>query len=577
MEFITSGISSPLGRPVSLASFTLDAKTWPTDPRPFRVTNLIIHLVNGLLVFLLTRVIFSVGQTRKTADLLALIAVVIWILHPLLVSTTAYIIQRMTLLSALFTLSGLLCYAYGRKRLAVAPLAGWVLIGAGMGVFGLLAVLSKESGVLLPFYALAIEFTVFRQIDIGRRHKHALLTILWLPLAAIAAYVLLGWDETLTAFEFRPFELHERILTQFAVLLDYLWRIVVPSLSGLGVIHDDFPVSRGLLDPVATLVNIVIVLGLIGVALFVRKKMPVVSLGILWFFVGHSLEAGPFSLELYFEHRNYLPLLGPVIAVCSLLPLAKPSVRRLLALPLAVFVLLEIFVTWQAATTWSSEDRLMQTAVAEHPNSMRAQQFVVNSYILHGQYEPALRAQQLLLQKYPRQASISMSILNLRCILGVLTAEQVEETLGYLEHSEYDRLVVGYLGPLISNAETGACGEFGFRELDAVFDALLRAPKLASNEVRGAVHYHKGITYYKSARLDEALAQLDLSYEENPDIDVLINQIVWLLNADRADDAERYLRLARAHETGRFWQRNYREADLNTLQQLVDQIRTSPR
>ena len=43
LRFITSGTADPLGRPVALASFLLDANDWPSEPLPFKRTNLLIH------------------------------------------------------------------------------------------------------------------------------------------------------------------------------------------------------------------------------------------------------------------------------------------------------------------------------------------------------------------------------------------------------------------------------------------------------------------------------------------------------------------------------------------------------
>ena len=190
---------------MSLASFTLDGQTWPTDPRPFRVTNLVIHLVNGILIFFLVRLIFSTTHDRERAERLALLCAALWLLHPLLVSTTAYVVQRMAQLSALFTLAGLICYVLGRKRLSERPRSGWTWIIAGMGICGLLAVLSKENGILLPLYALTIELTVFGSTAPGRRHRKALIVMLCAPLLALLAYFALRWETTVAGFEFRSF------------------------------------------------------------------------------------------------------------------------------------------------------------------------------------------------------------------------------------------------------------------------------------------------------------------------------------------------------------------------------------
>lgn len=574
LEFITSGRSGPLGRPLSLASFTLDGQTWPTDPRPFRITNLIIHLVNGVLLFLVSRAIFSTSHTRETADNLALLCTTLWLLHPLLVSTTAYVIQRMTQLSCLFTLTGLLCYIRGRNYLPKAPIRGWIWIVGGMGLSGALALLSKENGILLPFYALVLEVTIFSSIAINARNRNTLLALLCLPLIAVVAYLMLNWDNTLLGFELRPFALQERLLTQAVVLIDYLRQIGLPQLSGLGIIHDDYPLSRGLFDPVATVFSFLAITALLVVALRYRKRWPLVSLGILWFFAGHSLEAGPFALELYFEHRNYLPLLGPLIAISSLLPLWSPKLRRLLPLILILFISMESFLTWQAATTWGNEERFTQTALVEHPNSLRAQEYIANRYVFQRRYSDALATREVLAEKYPDHVPTKMSILNLRCVLDILTEEQIQTTLEFLERSGYHRETVGFLAPLTSNAASNTCSALGFAEVQELFDALLRSSfAFADENMRGALYYHKGVAYRTAGDLDKALEQLDLSYATNSEIDIRLIQIAWLFGADRVDDAERYLRLAQQHGNGHIWKSKTREAELEILQQRIDQTR----
>jgi hypothetical protein len=56
-----------------------------------------------------------------------------------------------------------------------------------------------------------------------------------------------------------------------------------------------------------------------------RKRFPIVAFAVLWFLVGHSLESTVFPLEIIHEHRNYLPALGPLLALTYLLLFALPS------------------------------------------------------------------------------------------------------------------------------------------------------------------------------------------------------------------------------------------------------------
>lgn len=575
LEFIATPRSGPLGRPLSLASFTLNASTWPTDPRPFRITNLVIHLVNGMLIFLFTRRIFSIYQHPLTADKLALMCTAMWLLHPLLVSTTAYIVQRMTMLCTLFTLAGLLCYLRGRSQLPRFPFRGWLWIIGGMSGFGLLALLSKESAILLPLYALTIELTVFGSIKTNSRHRTWLLAMLVIPLVVSISVVVAGWDSISSGFEFRSFTLAERLMTEAVVVVDYLGQIVAPRLSGLGIIHDDYPVSTGLMQPASTLISLLIIVSLAGLAIAARKTLPLVSLGVLWFFAGHSLEAGPFPLELYFEHRNYLPLLGPLIVAAALLQLVKHKMQRVLLFGVALFIAVESLMTWQSAATWGSESRFMRTALIEHPNSLRAQQFYVNQLIVSGHYSEALSAQERLALKMPDHTSTLISILNLRCLLSTLTTQQVDGLLQKLSSSSHDLQIITYLPVLTNNAFARTCPAFGPDELHAVFDGLLGNPKITANDIAsGAILYNKGIAYAKSGDLDRALLQLDHSYEVNPLIDIPIQQTVWLLEAKRPDDAEQYLSLARQHGHKQIVRRSYRDSAFEQLQKEIDRQRS---
>jgi len=124
------------------------------------------------------------------------------------------------------------------------------------------------------------------------------------------------------------------------------------------------------------------------------------------------------------------------------------------------------------------------------------------------------------------------------------------------------------------NVTANYCDTLDPEGLQTLFDSLLLSPHMGKNAgLRGALHYHKAILYEYSGRLDDALTSLDLSYEARPEIDIRLQQIVWLLAAGRPHEAQRYLGLARQHKYGFFSISGLREADLDTLQQQIDKIR----
>ena len=96
-QFVFGNTSGPTGRPVSMVSFLLDGDTWPGDAAGYKQTNVFLHLTTGILLgwfLLLLFRCFSFSESRSAP--FALVAMILWLAHPFNVSTTLYIVQRMT-------------------------------------------------------------------------------------------------------------------------------------------------------------------------------------------------------------------------------------------------------------------------------------------------------------------------------------------------------------------------------------------------------------------------------------------------------------------------------------------------
>src|SRR5690606_15543201 len=80
------------GRPLATLSFLLNDVAWPSEPLGFKVTNLFIHLLNGVLVFGLARAIgkamatAALPEQRDKIELAALGTAAIWLISPIQVS-----------------------------------------------------------------------------------------------------------------------------------------------------------------------------------------------------------------------------------------------------------------------------------------------------------------------------------------------------------------------------------------------------------------------------------------------------------------------------------------------------------
>jgi tetratricopeptide (TPR) repeat protein len=375
-----SGNAGMLKRPISMASFALNHLATGLDPFYFKLTNLCLHLLNGVLVYWFTQMLWRAARFRcqdKTCRVpggwVPLLASAFWLLHPIQLTSVLYVVQRMTSLSAIFTLLGLIFYVWGRLRLGVGR-RGWPFILTGTFVFGLLSVLSKENGALLPIYALACEPLLFRLNARRARERRLVLAyfagILWLPAIVATGYVLTHPDGVLGGYAAREFSLCERLLTEARVLWSYLGLILVPNHAALGLYHDDIAISTGILAPVTTAPAVLGLLGMVLAAWFARRSHPILAFAIFWFLGGHLMESTVIPLEIAHEHRNYLPVFGPLLAVVYYLFRLTNSPR--FGGFAAAMVLLLGVATAIRAEQWRDPFSLALMEVRHHPASSRA-------------------------------------------------------------------------------------------------------------------------------------------------------------------------------------------------------------
>ena len=404
------------GRPVAMATFIADAIVHGPDIWWWKFSNLVIHLLTGLLVFWLSGLlIVATGQRTSRGPWLPAAAVAaVWLLHPLQVSTVLYTVQRMTELSALFVLAGLICYVRGRQLQETAAGKGWMLIAAGFLLCFPLAVLSKESALLFPAFCTLIELIVFR-FDAAaqlRQKIRALHGVLLFGYVSATAYVAANFSSyVLNAYAVRDFTLFERLLTETRVLLLYIAQLLRPIQSKMGFFHDDLVISTGLLSPVSTLISMLVLAALLASAVALRKKLPLYAFGILFFFTAHALESAFFALELMFEHRNYLASFGIFIALMALAQQLISAQRAKMAV-VAVGLLALSFLTYQRTVTWASPASMYDFMYYAHPKSPRLSFILADLHAEVGEFD---RSRQLLGNIAPGLAT-GMYVLYLDCL-----------------------------------------------------------------------------------------------------------------------------------------------------------------
>ena len=415
--------SGPLYRPISMLSFALNLYFFGPHPYSFKLVNVVIHLANALLLLWLTRRLLLNCQRRYGFDWSAgtlnwacVIIAAAWALHPLNLTAVLYIVQRMTSLAALFTLAAMLAYIYGRER-SLAGKRGWPLVWMLTPLFGAIGLFCKEDTALLPLYLLVIEWVLF---GFGNREQQPAKNITVFYLVGLVVPGLIGIGYLLhqhfwTGYAGRDFTLSERVLTEFRVVLLYVKWTFIPDIRELALYHDDIRASTGLLHPLTTLWSLLALIAMLAVAFWQRRRRPLIFLGVLFFFAGQTMESTVLALELAFEHRNYLPDYGLILAFFSLLLLPAGTghayLRTSLRWTLAVIILPVLFGAL-LLRSWEWKDPLSFSyyETLHHPQSQRAQYGLGQVYAnlaLHG----ALNNPEIALRTLAKSAKLSNDIM----------------------------------------------------------------------------------------------------------------------------------------------------------------------
>ena len=387
-----AAFNSPIAqRPVANASFALNYFFNGYNVVGYRFVNILIHIINGYLVYFLARFTLrtpALRSYRKQAGAIACGAAILWLVHPLHTQSVAYIVQRMTSLTTLFYLLALVCYS--DARLSTTATRNHILL-ALCAVSGLLALGTKEIAATLPVFIFLYEWFFFQELktDWLRRRLPALAGVC----VAFGVIVLIfsGFENPVERI-FAPyagggFTAWHRVMTQFRVVVFYISLLFWPAPSRLNLDHD-VAVSLALLDPATTLFSLLFLAGLFAAAVLTARREPLGAYAILWFLGNLVIESSVIRLELIFDHRTYLPSVFPTIALVSLVFRLLKKQWMAVAL-LAALVAVCSFWTWQRSLVWADEVVLWRDCLEKSPLKPRPYNNLGSALSKIGRFEEA--------------------------------------------------------------------------------------------------------------------------------------------------------------------------------------------
>lgn len=372
-------------RPVAMASLMLSAALGGgVDPFAFKLGNLLVHLLCGVLVWQVVR-----QATRQDAvlgerdDGIALAVAALWLLHPFNASTVLYAVQRMAQLGTLFALAAVWTYLSARTALLAghARKATWQLFA----LFPLLVIagyFSKQHAAIAPALCLVLELAYFagRAPATGRGRLAAFFGLfLVVPAALLLAVLVLQPERLLAGYADYDFSLVQRLLTQPRVLIGYLAQLLLPRGALMGLYTDDVVASTGWMAPPSTLYAVIGLVAISAIAVAVRRRVPALFAGWFFFLAAHVIESSFLPLDLAFEHRNYLPavgllwaLVGGVATLLARVPTNILSPRQLGTMACCALLLSYAVATLGRALVWQDRTQIISQGLQHHPASLRA-------------------------------------------------------------------------------------------------------------------------------------------------------------------------------------------------------------
>lgn len=578
-DFVGDNGGVLFNRSLAMGSLALNLVIGGESSFSFKLGNLLMHLACGWLAFaVFAKLLKRDPNLRSFGTAMAACIAITWLCHPFNASTVLYVIQRMSQIATLFCLLGVLLYAITRDRMlsgALGEKQSFIRLVFGIGLLTFLGILGKQTAVILPGLCLVVELGWYQKLrDWPRSLRWFYVLSVVLPAITIILVVAWQWPWLQGHMLEWGMTVGQRLMSEPRALCSYLLQLLVPYAPSMGIYTDDFAVSRTLLDPPTT-VPAMLTLAFLSVAAWrLRGSRPAIFVGWFWFLVAHSVEASIVPIELYYEHRNYLPSFGIILLVFDAVAAgfawleSKNLHMWKYSVVLTACLLAGLGMqTLTIALQWRSLLGIALAGIESHPNSARV-------YIDYGR--AAIDAKQwgqaysvfsrMAENKDPAISSIGkVEVTLLNCYFRgdsdpLLLDEAVRESPPRLNY------IVQYaVGDLVGMRARRGCNRITPLLLgDSITQMVDKASvQSESSQSKWTLRYNAAMAYYQAGAWQQALAQARIAWNHGPDPTVALLYVRLLLK-----DAD----LATARQV--FWQ-VMKRAGYSKSEQLDSGTRTA--
>jgi tetratricopeptide (TPR) repeat protein len=396
-------------RYAALLSFALNYKAHGLGVRGYHITNLAVHILNGILIYLMVVLTFKTpslnnSPLKNSSRPIALLASLLFVSHPVQTQTVTYIVQRFASMATMFYLLSLVMYIKWRLRITEHQSSRFLslLLYLFSLLSAILAIKTKEIAFTLPVAVALHEFMFFS----GKAKRRLLnlipllLTMLIIPLTLINIDKPIGEmiGDVGESTKISNISRFDYLLTESRVMVTYIRLLLFPINQNL---YYDYPVYHSLVEiPVLLSCIFISSIFILGVYMLRRSRTReetgrLVAFGILWFFITLSVESSFIPLHPIYEHRLYLPSVGffPALAASAFLfykKLKNPKMQKAASCALILVLLVLSCATYARNTVWRSETSLWEDTAGKSPEHALVQNNLGLAYWSKGMLDKAI-------------------------------------------------------------------------------------------------------------------------------------------------------------------------------------------
>ncbi|OGL39596.1 MAG: hypothetical protein A2043_00970 [Candidatus Schekmanbacteria bacterium GWA2_38_9] len=525
-------------RPVLMLSFALNYSAGGVNPAGYHLVNLIIHILTAFLIYLITLGLLLKKETEKNPDcfVVAILASLIFLIHPLATESATYISSRSSLMSCFFYLLSLYFFVKGSAEDRES------IVFSSACIFSFLMALgSKEIAITLPLITVLSDYYFISDGD--RKKIFSNFRRFHLPLAISAIVVILlkfSYAIRLESPDRVERGFYSHILSTAYALIFYLKKFFLPLNLN---IDPDFKIFDSVFHSgIVVILFAALMLLITAVKLYPEKK--IISFSIIWFFITLSPHFLIRLRDIGAERWLYLSLAGFGFFSAGLFVELKNVFQKKGKNIFVGSILLIIFLF--SATTiarnkvWENGISLWADAVKKSPNKFRPYNNLGEAYSAMGEIDMALQEYEIASRLNPMADRVHYNLGNAYSKKGEIDPAIASFTRATELNPSYAKAYNNLGSIYLNNGNLQKAEEMFLKTVKILPDfkeaynnlgnvySEMGLSKEAISEYKKAIdinkyydtpHYNLAREFYKSGSLEEAIKELEIASKLSPKIE----------------------------------------------------------